>query len=87
MSDNTRKEQAKQLAKNVLAFVNIFDFDSETFAETICQDHKALQQSVMQLFIVTIRKIAEMIPDERNKDTVELAKIISTIAEDYAHYL
>ena len=83
MSDNTKKNQAEQLAKDVLAFVNAFGYDSETFAETICRDHKTLQQSVMRLFIVTIRKMAEVIPDERNKATVELAKTISVIAEEY----
>ena len=71
------------MAKDVLAFVNVFGFDSETFAETICRDHKTLQRSVMRLFIATIRKMAEVVPDERNKATVELAKTISVITEEY----
>ena len=83
MSDNTKKNQAEQLAKDVLAFVNVFGFDSETFAETICRDHKTLQQSVMRLFITTIHKMAEVTPDERNEATVELAKIISALAKEY----
>ena len=80
---STKSGKAEQLAKDILAFVNAFGFDSETFAETICRDHKTLQQSVMRLFIATIRKMAEVVPDERNKATVELAKIISVIAEEY----
>ena len=83
MSDNTKKKQAEQLAKDVLNFVNSFGFDSETFAETICRDHKTLQQSVMRLFIYTICKMAEVNPDERNKATVELAKLISVIAAEH----
>ena len=83
MSDNTKKKQAEQLAKDILAFVNVFGFDSETFAETICRDHKTLQQSVMRLFIATIRKMAEVTPDDRNAATVALAKRIAEIANDY----
>ena len=83
MSDNTKKNQAEQLAKDVLAFVNTFGFDSETFAKTICRDHKTLQQSVMRLFIATIREMAKVQPDERNEAAVELAKAISIIAEEY----
>ena len=83
MSDNTKKNQAEQMAKDILSFVNSFGYDSDTFAETICRDHKTLQQSVMRLFIVTIRRMAEVAPDDRNKATVELAKVISSIADNY----
>lgn len=79
---NNRKS-AEELANDILDFVNAFGFDSNSFAETICRGHKTLQQSTMRLFIATIRKMAEVRPDDRNKATVELAKKISEIADDY----
>ncbi len=80
--DNTNR--AETLANDILDFVNAFGFDSETFATTICQGHKTLQQSTMRLFIATIRKMAEVRPDDRNKATVELAKKIAEIADEYS---
>lgn len=78
-----RKEKAEKLANDILDFVNAFGFDSKTFAETICRGHKTLQQSTMRLFIATIKKMAEVYPDDRNAATVELAKKITDIAKDY----
>lgn len=80
--NNTNR--AETLANDILDFVNAFGFDSETFATIICQGHKTLQQSTMRLFIATIRKMAEVRPDERNKATVELAKRITEIADEYS---
>ena len=80
----TRKQRAEKAAREVLDFVNTFGFDSDTFADVICRDHKTLQQSVMRLFIATIKKMAEVYPDSRNEETVELAKIISDISEKYS---
>ena len=37
----------------------------------------------MRLFVTTIAAMAEVAPDERNKQTVELAKRITEIAKDY----
>lgn len=79
--ENTNK--AETLANDILDFVNVFGFDDETFAVTICQGHKTLQQSTMRLFITTIRKMAEVRPDERNRDSVELAKKITEISYEY----
>lgn len=80
--DNTKK--AEKLANDILDFVNVFGFDADTFAETICQGHKTLQQSTMRLFVATIRKMAEVRPDERNRATVELAKKITEIMDNYS---
>ncbi len=80
---SSQKTIAKQLANDILDFVNSFGFDSETFAETICRGHKTLQQSTMRLFIATIREMAKVQPDDRNAATVELAQIISDIADDH----
>lgn len=79
--ENTNK--AEMLANDILDFVNVFGFDAETFAVTICQGHKTLQQSTMRLFITTIRKMAEVRPDERNRASVELAKKITEISDEY----
>lgn len=79
---NTNKAEA--LANDILDFVNVFGFDAETFAETICQGHKTLQQSTMRLFVMTIRKMAEVRPDERNRATVELAKKITEITDEHS---
>lgn len=79
--DSTKK--AEKLANDILDFVNVFGFDADKFAETICQGHKTLQQSTMRLFIATIRKMAEVRTDDRNRATVELAKKITEIADGY----
>lgn len=80
--ENTKK--AEKLANDILDFVNVFGFDAEKFAEIICQGHKTLQQSTMRLFVTTIRKMAEVRPDERNRATVELAKKITEITDEYS---
>lgn len=74
---------AVSIARQVLALVNIFGDNSE-FATTIASDHKTLQQSVMRLFIATIREMANVTPDARNEQTVELAKKIIEIADGYS---
>lgn len=78
----SKESQAKQLANDLLVFVNSFGFDSKTFAEVIGRSHKTLQQSVMRLFLTTIRRMAQEVPDERNQATVRLAKEITEIAKD-----
>lgn len=78
-----KESKAEKLANDILDFVNVFGFDSDTFAETISRGHRTLQQSTMRLFITTIKKMAEVYPDERNAATVELAKKITEIAKDY----
>ena len=75
---------ARELANAVLLFVNCYGFDEMTFAKTIAADHKTLQQSTMHLFITTIREMAKVTPDDRNAETVELAKKIVAIADDYS---
>lgn len=77
-------KQAEALANDILDFVNVFGCDEERFADTICRAHKTLQQSTMRLFVTTIRKMAEVQPDERNHNTVRLAKRISEIADEYS---
>lgn len=76
--------KARKLASDILDFVNAFGVDEQTFAETICAGHKTLQQSVMRLFIATIREMAKVRPDARNEATVELAKKIAELSEDYS---
>ena len=77
-------KQAEKLANDILDFVNAFGFDADRFAETICQGHKTLQQSTMRLFVTTIRKMAEVRPDDRNRATVELSKKITKITDEYS---
>lgn len=81
---NIEEERAEKLANDVLEFVNAIGFDADTFAEVISRGHKTLQQSTMRLFITTIRKMAEVTPDARNAATVDLAKMIAEIADDYS---
>ena len=78
------KKRAEAAANDILNFVNAYGFDSETFADAICRGHKTLQQSIMRLFIATIRKMANVTPDDRNQTTVELAKEITRIADGYS---
>lgn len=77
-------KRAEAAANDILDFVNVFGFDADKFAEEICHGHKTLQQSAMRLFVVTIRKMAEVRPDERNRAAVELAKKITEIADEYS---
>ena len=81
MSD--KEEKARKLANDILDFINNFGYDSKTFAATICNGHRTLQQSVMRLFVTTIRAIAETPFDDRNKNAVALANAIAKIADDY----
>lgn len=74
---------AISVARRVLGLVNVSGDNSE-FATTIASDHKTLQQSVMRLFIATIREMANVTPDARNEQTVELAKKIVEIADGYS---
>ena len=76
--------KAKELGEAVLNYVNSFGFDSRTFAKTIAGGHKTLQQSTMRLFLAAIREMAQVYPDERNAQTVELAGKIVELAEDYS---
>lgn len=79
----SREAEAIALATDILGFVNSYGCDSKTFAETICQGHRTLQQSVMRLFIETIRAFSESRYDDRNEATVALSKEIMKIAEHY----
>ena len=81
MSD--KEDKAKKLANDILDFVNDFGYDSKTFSATICGGHRTLQQSVMRLFMTTIRAMAETSFDDRNKNAVALANAIAKIADDY----
>ena len=76
-----KARKAKKMAWNLIEFVTEFGQDMTTFAETICAQHKPLQQSIMRLFIFTIEKLADVPTDERNQATVELAKRIHEIAD------
>lgn len=78
-----KEEQARKVANDILGFVNAFGCDEKTFAESICTSHRTLQQSVMRLFMATIRRMAENDTDERNENAVALAKKITEIAGDY----
>lgn len=76
-------EKGKQLANDILDYVNSLTFDEESFASTICGAHRTLQQSTMRLFIATICKMAENDTDARNEASVELAKKIAEMVKDH----
>lgn len=74
------------LARSLLAYANRYPssrYGNYTFATEICSDDKTLQQSIMKLFVAAIREMAEVTPDIRNEQTVELAKKIVEIADGY----
>lgn len=81
---NQRAIDAEKLANDILTFVNSYDYDADTFAKIIARGHKTLQQSTMKLFIEAIREMAKVYPDDRNKQTVELAKKITEFTESYS---
>lgn len=78
------RESAEVAANDILTFVNSYCHNDDAFAETVAKGHKTLQQSVMRLFIATIRKMADVTSDDRNAETVELTKKIVEIADDYS---
>lgn len=78
--EDYKTRKGKELAQEMLDYVNAFGFDSDAFADVIIHGHKTLQQSFMRLIIKTIRKMATVTPDDRNAQTVALAKKISEIA-------
>lgn len=80
----TSKKRDEVEAMLLLEYVNSFSCDYKTFAKVITKGHKTLQQSVMRLFIATIREMAKVDPDDRNAQTVELAKKIAEIADGYS---
>lgn len=80
----TSMKRSEVEAALLLEFVNNYGHDIEAFAKTIANGHKTLQQSVMRLFIATIREMAKVKPDDRNAQTVELAKRIVEIADEYS---
>lgn len=79
-----RKARAVKAANDILDFVNVYGFDSNTFAETICHAHRTLQQSVMSLFVTLIRYFSENGYDERNEATVELSKELVKITDKHS---
>ena len=78
-----RTEYAHLVATDMLDFVNQLGCDEQEFARTIAAGHKTLQQSFMRLMVCTFREMAEVVPDERNQATVELAKKYVEIAKDH----
>ena len=76
--------EAEIAAKDLLSFVNSFTYDQDAFALEIARGHKTLQQSVMRLFVRTIEVMSTVVPDDRNRATVELAKEITKLAEGYS---
>lgn len=54
--NDARTHRAQAAADDILQFVNAYGFDSDTFAKRIAGGHKTLQQSVMRLFVRTIRR-------------------------------
>ena len=75
---------AEKEAKALLELANNYGCDYAAFAKTVAGGHKTLQQSVMRLFIATVREMAKVTPDDRNAQTVELAKEILKIADGYS---
>lgn len=78
------KRIAEDNANRLMSFVNHYGCDYAAFAKTVAGGHKTLQQSVMRLFIATIREMAKVTPDDRNAQSVELAKEILKIADGYS---
>ena len=79
--NDARTHRAQAAADDILEFVNAYGFDSDTFAKRIAGGHKTLQQSVMRLFVRTIREMANVLPDDRNAAAVKLAKQITELAD------
>ena len=67
----------RDLAKECADAVNSFSFNSKEFAQTICREHKTLQQSWMRVMMTCIEELAKQTNyDLRNEATVMMAKAI-----------
>lgn len=71
------------VAKSLIDLVNYSPFCGDDFVKIICNEHRTLQQSVMRLFIKVIKGLSEVNTDDRNEDSVELAKEIAVISEKH----
>jgi len=81
MPNMSEKAQDTAIAayKAISDFVNSYRMDGDLIAECLICDHKLLQTYVIELFIICIRRMAQVDADRitaQNRDAVELCKRI-----------
>ena len=76
-SSYQRKEAAKKAANDLMDFLNDMSVDKQTFAETILNSHRTLQQGLFKVFMILVKSWAlaykERRYDLRNEATCERA--------------
>jgi len=79
--------QAKEVARFVSDFLNSsFDTDIPNFCDQMGREHRTLQQQFTGLCICWFRHLAKQENfDLRNQASVELAKLLAPVIEEYTH--
>lgn len=77
----------KQMAKEMSNFVNCFgNSHQKEFVKQMILEHNTLQQSFTRLCIMWFQQLAETkYYDARNEASVELAKQLKPILDEYGH--
>ena len=81
------KDDAEKIVRQLSDYVNNMSHDSEAFANAVMQEHRTLQQSMMALFVLCIKKWSECDSennhDGRNEATCKMAtKIMEALDGD-----
>lgn len=78
------KTMESHLVTDIMDAVNTIGFDPQKFAESMCRQHRTLQQSAFRAFCVWTREMASMENyDARNEASVLLARdLVKTMDEN-----
>ena len=79
----TRHTHAVQSAETLISMAARGDLDHQTFAKTIAASHRTHQQSVMRLMAYVIEELAKNSYDRRNQATVQFAKEVEPVLDQY----
>lgn len=77
------KTMESRLATDIMDAVNTIGFEPSKFAESMCRQHRTLQQSAFRAFLAWTRELATMENyDARNAASVLLAReLVKTMDE------
>lgn len=77
------KTMESRLATDIMDAVNTIGFEPSKFAESMCRQHRTLQQSAFRAFLAWTRELAAMENyDARNEASVLLAReLVRTMDE------
>ena len=80
---SVRRIQALDAAEYLINIASRGDLDHKAFATTIAAAHRTHQQSVMRLMACVIEGLAGNSYDGRNQATVQFAKEVEPVLDQY----